>query len=124
MKPMKKINNQADYNEVMAKINGLMAKGSKGASAKDLALIRELALIAQDYEQKRYTVEAPTTLEGMIEMKMFEMKLKQKDLAKMLEVSDTKLSLIMNGKQKPDISFLKAIYAKLQIDADFILQHA
>lgn len=121
---MKKINNQADYNEVMAKINGLMAKGSKGASSKDLALIRELALLAQDYEHKRYTVEAPTTLEGMIEMKMFEMKLKQKDLAKMLEVSDTKLSLIMNGKQKPDISFLKAIYAKLKIDADFILQHA
>lgn len=55
---------------------------------------------------------------------MFELKLKQKDLAEKLNVSNAKLSLIMNGKQKPDIAFLKAVHTQLQVDANFILEHA
>jgi len=55
---------------------------------------------------------------------MFEMKLKQHDLAQKLNVSDAKLSLIMNGKQKPGVDFLKAIHQQLHIDANFILEHA
>lgn len=121
---MKKINNDADYNKVMAKIDSLMAKGSKNVSQEELAEIRKWALSAQSYEQEKYIIEAPTTLSGMIEMRMFELKLKQKDLAEKLNISNAKLSLIMNGKQKPDIDFLKAVYTKLNVDAEFILEHA
>lgn len=121
---MKKIKDDSDYSNVMAKIDSLMAKGSETVSKDELAEIRKLALIAQDYEKETYTIEAPSTLAGMIEMRMFEMQLKQKDLAKKLKISDTKLSLIMNGKQKPDIEFLKAVYSELKVDAEFILEHA
>jgi len=117
------INDDSDYATVMAKIDGLMAKGSKNVSKEELEEIRELALAAQGYEQQKYTVSAPKTLMGMIEMKMYEMRLKQKSLAKKLNISDAKLSLIMNGKQKPDVDFLKAVYTELKVDADFILQH-
>jgi HTH-type transcriptional regulator/antitoxin HigA len=82
-----------------------------------------LALTAQDYEQQKYVIAVPTTLNGMIEMRMYEMRLKQKDLAKKLKVSDAKLSLIMNGKQRPDLDFLKAVHIELNVDAEFILQH-
>ncbi|WP_316813860.1 helix-turn-helix domain-containing protein [Pedobacter heparinus] len=121
---MDKINKDADYNNVMAKINSLMAKGSKNVTPKELAEIRELALAAQQYEQNKYVIEAPTTLAGMIEMKMYELKLKQKDLAEKLHISNAKLSLILNGKQKPDVEFLKSVYNELHVDADFLLQHA
>jgi len=57
-------------------------------------------------------------------MRMFEMKLKQNELARKLKVSDAKLSLIMNGKQKPGVDFLKAVHSELNIDAEFILEHA
>src|SRR6185312_14734070 len=100
---MKAIKNEADYSKVMAKIDGLMAKGSDKVSKKELNEIRTLAESAQRYEQSRYVIEAPTSLVGMIEMRMYEMKLRQRDLAKKLNVSDAKLSLIMNGKQKPGI---------------------
>ncbi len=83
-----------------------------------------MAQSAQAFEQTRYVIDAPTTLVGMIEMRMFEMKLKQKELAKKLKVSDAKLSLIMNGKQKPGVDFLKAVHSELNIDAEFILEHA
>jgi HTH-type transcriptional regulator/antitoxin HigA len=121
---MKEIKSEADYKNVMAKIDGLMAKGSDKVSKDELAQIRSLAQAAQTYERARYLIEAPTTIVGMIEMRMFEMKLKQHDLAQKLNVSDAKLSLIMNGKQKPDVSFLKAVHIKLNIDANFLLEHA
>src|SRR5690606_15494934 len=89
---MNMINQEADYDTVMARIDGLMAKGSKHVSKDELAEIRDLALKAQAYEQERYQIEPPQTLVGMIEMRMYEMKLKQKDLAKKLLISTTKLS--------------------------------
>ncbi|ACU05066.1 hypothetical protein [Pedobacter heparinus] len=73
---MDKISKEADYDKVMAKINSLMAKGSKNVTDSELAEIRELALAAQYYEQNKYVIEAPTTLAGMIEMKMYELRLK------------------------------------------------
>lgn len=121
---MKKIKNEGDYSNVMTKIDSLMAKGSENVSREELVEIRKLAMTAQEYEQEKYVIDAPSTLAGMIEMRMFEMRLKQKDLAKKLKISDAKLSLIMNGKQKPDIEFLKAVHSELKVDAEFILEHA
>lgn len=121
---MKKIHNEREYAAVMAKIDGLIAEGGETISRDRLAKIRELAVAAQGYEQRKYVVEAPTTLTGMIEMRMFEMRLKQKDLAKRLKISESKLSLIMKGKQRPDVHFLKGVHTELGIDAEFILEHA
>ena len=119
-----KIETKASYQAVMAKIDGLMAKGSGNVSAAELAEIRRLALSAQEYEKNVYVVDAPSTLSGMIEMRMYEMRLRQVDLARKLRVSPAKLSLILNGKQKPDVDFLKAVHTELNVDANFILEHA
>lgn len=123
MEQVKKIDNESDYTAIMAKIDSLMSKGSENVAKEELAEIRALALAAQQYEQQKYVIAAPSTLSGMIEMRMYEMRLKQKDLAKKLNISDAKLSLIMNGKQKPDVEFLKAVHTELNVDAEFILQH-
>jgi HTH-type transcriptional regulator/antitoxin HigA len=123
MEQAKKIDTENDYAAVMTKIDSLMSKGSENVSKEELVEIRALALAAQQYEQQKYVVAAPSTLSGMIEMRMYEMRLKQKDLAKKLNISDAKLSLIMNGKQKPDVDFLKAVHTELHVDAVFILQH-
>lgn len=116
---IEKIKSDTGYSNVMCQIDSLIAKGSSNVTKDELDKISQLALSAQDYEQKKYIVESPSTLAGMIEMRMFEMRLKQKDLAKKLKISDTKLSLIMNGKQKPDIDFLKAVYSE-NVDAAFV----
>lgn len=121
MATQKKITEEADYKAVMVQIDHLMSKGSSNVSKTELAEIRKLALAAQQYEQSKFAIAPPTTLAGIIEMKMYEMKLKQKDLARKLKVSDTKLSLIMNGKQKPDVDFLKAVHKQLHVNGDFLL---
>ncbi len=116
------IASETDYDAVMSKIDTLMAKGSENVSKSELAEIRTLALAAQAYEKSKYTIEPPTTFAGLIEMKMYEMSLKQTELAKKLHVSDAKLSLIMSGKQKPDVLFLKAVHQELNMDANILLK--
>ncbi|MBC7424330.1 MAG: helix-turn-helix domain-containing protein [Ferruginibacter sp.] len=117
-----KITTESAYKKVMQEVDRLMAKGSENVTKKELADIRKMAMAAQAYEANKFVIDEPTTLAGIIEMKMYEMRLKQKDLAKKLNVSDAKLSLIMNGKQKPDILFLKAVHQKLKVSGDFLLQ--
>ncbi len=117
----KKILNDKDYKGVMSQIDLLMSKGSTQVTKSELGEIRKLSLAAQQYEQNKYEIDPPSTLAGIIEMKMYDMRLKQKDVARKLNVSDAKLSLILKGKQKPDIQFLKAVHKELQVDADLLL---
>ncbi len=122
MKNVSPIAKESDYKKVITQIERLMSKGSNNVTEGELSDIRKLALAAQEYEKSKYVIEAPTTLAGIIEMKMYEMRLKQKELAKKLNVSDAKLSLIMSGKQKPDINFLKAVHLQLNISGDYLLK--
>ena len=46
--------NDSDYTKVMAKIDGLMTKGSENVSKEELKEIKQLALTAQEYEQQKY----------------------------------------------------------------------
>ena len=58
------------------------------------------------------------------ELKLYENKLKQKDLARLLHTTDTKLSEIMHNKRKPSVSFLKAMHEVLGIDGNLLLKIA
>jgi HTH-type transcriptional regulator/antitoxin HigA len=123
IKSKTKFKTEKEYSLAMNKILRLMNKGEGNLSVKERASLQSLALAAQAHEQSSYKVSVPKTLAGMIELRMYELRLKQTDLAKKLGVSPAKLSLILNGKQKPDLPFIKAVHAKLNVDADFILEH-
>jgi HTH-type transcriptional regulator / antitoxin HigA len=86
--------------------------------------LRTLAVAANAYEKSIYEIPAPQTLEGLIELKMYERKLKQKDLAKLMGVGESKLSEIMNRKRPVDVAFLKAAHDRLGIDGNLLLQYA
>ena len=118
-----KVTNDREHAHLMAQVDVLMKKGEKNVTPEESEEIRQIALALQEYELETYPIPAPKTLEGMIELRMYEMKLKQKDLAETLGISPVKLSMIINGKQKPDIAFIKAIYHKLKVPADFILEN-
>lgn len=120
---MKIITAKKEYNAAQKRVFELMNKGEKNTSEAENAEIVELGKAAQEYERSLYEIPEPGTLCGMIEMKLYEKKMKQAQLAKKLNLSEAKLSLILNGKQKPDVSFLKGIRKELNINADFILDH-
>jgi HTH-type transcriptional regulator / antitoxin HigA len=120
---VKQIKSEAQYRRAMAEILNLMNKGEANLSKSQTNKLRKLAVAAQSYEKSIYIIPPPTTLEGMIELKMYERRLKQKELAELMGLSEPKLSQILTGKRVPDVAFLKAAHQKLGIDASFLLNH-
>jgi HTH-type transcriptional regulator/antitoxin HigA len=117
-----KIQNKEVYELTMTEIDALMKKGEDNLSQKDLDRLRVLAEAAENYEDTHEPLPVPSSLPDMIRMKMFQLRLTQHYTARLLGVSEAKLSLIMSGKQKPDIYFLKALHEKLNLDANQILR--
>src|SRR5579871_4710456 len=91
------VQNEEDYKAVMTEIDRLIKVGKGTIKNNDIPYYSNLAKAAQLYEQNTYTIAPPGTLEGLLEWKMYELKLKQTSLAKKLHISDTKLSLVMSG---------------------------
>lgn len=118
------IHNQETYQEALKLIATLMNKGEAQLTPKEKKKLEAYATAVETYEDSVYPLPKPTTLIGMIEFKMFERKLKQKELAKLLEIPDTRLSEVLSGKRKINLDFAKRIYHKLDIDAQFILETA
>lgn len=126
-----KINDRKEYSEVMLRIEKLLKKSTKDGgfnklSAKDKETLQELSLMAEKYEDSipLMPIKSPTTITEMIRYKMFEMNLKQKQLARLLEVSEARLSELLTGKRKINIELAKKLHIKLNIDAAFILEVA
>jgi HTH-type transcriptional regulator / antitoxin HigA len=77
--------------------------------------------IIEQYEEIHFPIGMPT-LQEMIELRMFEMGLKRKDLAVLLNTSASRISDYLNGKREITLNVAKALHQKLNIDSDIILQ--
>lgn len=87
-------------------------------------LIKELdqiSTIIEEYEEIHFPLGLPSLIE-LVELRMFEMKLKQKDLAKLLNTSASRISDYLTGKREITLSVAKSLHQKLNIDSDIILQ--
>ena len=120
---------KAEFAMAEKQMNDLLAIAtSRGGfdflTEKETADLNTYTQIVRAYEVMHYTIPLPQTVQGLIELKMFEKKLKQKELAKMLNTTDTKLSEIMHHKRKPSLSFLKAMNQILGIDGNLLLKIA
>ena len=117
-----KIENKKAYELTMKEINTLMKKGEKNLRPAELKTLRTLAEAAEAYEDKFQPLPAPKSLPDIIRYKLLQLHINQGFAARLLGVSDAKFSLIMNGKQKPDIYFIKAVHDKLEVDANVLLK--
>ena len=81
----------------------------------------EVSDIIEQYEEIHFPIGLPTLIE-MIELRMFEMGLKRKDLAALLNTSASRISDYLNGKREITLNVAKALHQKLNIDSDIILQ--
>jgi len=119
---------ETKYEKVQLQIEALLQKsiqngGFKALSSDEVALLNKLSLAAENYEDnlQMMPIKTPTTLVEMIRFKMFEMNLKQKQLANLLEISETRISELLCGKRKLNLELAKKLYQKLNIDAAFLL---
>ncbi len=73
-----------------------------------------------DYEETNFPFQIES-LNEMIELRMFQRKLKQKDVAQILGTTPSRISEILNGKRKLTLEIAKGLYNKLNIDPSLIL---
>ena len=117
------ITTKSQYNEALAVIETYLQKGSTGLSFDEKQELRRISVLVEAFEQQIAPMPLPAqSLVGMIQIKMFERRMKQKELAVLLEISETTLSEVMNGKRKVNLGLAKNLYKKLGISSDFILE--
>ena len=126
-----KISSEEEYQQVMEKIETYLQKATKSGGFHTLAAderdnLQHLSRMAEAWEDNvpLMPIRQPQTLVEMIELKMYERKLKQKDLAALLEISPTRLSEVMQGKRKVNLDLAKRLFKVLNISPEFILETA
>lgn len=125
-----KINTRTEYEKGLREIESLMNLFSDGENEENDFKIAELAKSIEEYEERHavmpmpLVIRKPETLPEVIEFKMFERKMKRKDMAKLLEISETRLSEVMHGKRKVNMELAKKLYKTLGVDPKFILERS
>ena len=117
-----KIKNKETYDAVMKRIDVLFDSTDENTSPEDPRLL-ELDLLSElveEYENEAFPIETPS-LASVIQHRMHEMKLSQKELAAILGMTAPRLCDILNGKKEPTFQQARQIAAELRIDADIIL---
>lgn len=124
LKPIYNVTNDDEHAAMIELAGALMKKGEANVTADEKLHIRAMAEAIMAYEQSIYEIPEPSTLEGILELRRYDMMCEGKELAKTLGISNEELQTIIDGDHWPDGSLLKVIREKLDIPADIILNHA
>jgi HTH-type transcriptional regulator/antitoxin HigA len=123
--------NETEYRDLMARIETFLQKATAGGgfaslSAEEADELARLSLLAEAYEDSipLMPIKVPQSIAEMLQFKMYEKKLNQREMAALLEVPETRLSEILRGKRSINLATAKQLRSKLAIDADFILEYA
>lgn len=123
VKKMKSIETEAQYQEVQNKVEILLKKlnGDFDYNNPDFVMMDRLSDLIADYEDIHYAIETPPLID-VIKLKMYELGLKQSDLAAKLDVPTSRVSEYLKGKREITLEVAKKLHHQLNIDGDIILQ--
>ena len=119
---MTKIENEAQYEWAVSKVEELLPLVDDDTPQDDPNYI-ELVLLSNmvaDYEEIHYTIGKPTIID-ILKLRMYEMGLNQSQLAKLLGVSQSRISEYLSGKSEPTLKIGREICKKLNVPADIVL---
>ena len=63
----------------------------------------------------------PQTLRGVLEVEMFKRRIRQRQLAEILDVTEPRLSELMKGKREMNLDFARRLHTILHIPAEIVL---
>lgn len=123
-KPKYIVNNDEEHAMLLKKVDALMRKGEEHTTPEEDAEILAMAEAIMAYERPTYEIHDPKTLEGILELRMYEMRLEGKDLAQTLGISQEELEMILWEERKPEAALLEVIKEKLDIPVELTMNHA
>ena len=126
-----KLETHDDYINAMSFIEKHLQKvtqngGFGNLSPEDAAELQRLSRLAEVYEDSIpvFPINPPQTLEQMIRLKMMQLNIKQKEMSKMLDITESHLSEVLAKKRRVNMDLAKKLRNVLKIEADFILETA
>lgn len=119
------VQNWDEHKAAFQRLDQLILEGFEGNVERE-AKFSELALAIEAFEDSLplMPIRVPETLPGLIQVKMAERQMKQKDMATFLDISAARFSEFMNGKRRITIDLAKKLYERLDISPEFILKKA
>ncbi|RYZ78443.1 MAG: hypothetical protein EOP06_29060, partial [Proteobacteria bacterium] len=116
--PVRVIKNDDQYSSYLAEARSLMEQSPSPATlaAERLEL---LAVVLEKYEEERFLLSSIDPIDA-ITMRMAELGLEQKDLAKTLD-SASRASEILNRKRPLTLDQIRLLHSELKIPADVLL---
>ena len=88
-----------------------------------LPRLLELGAAIDAYEiQQGHEPAAPTTIAGWLEVEMYRLRLKQKQFAQLLGISESRLSEVINGRRAPNLDLVKRLHTTLHVPGDKLLE--
>lgn len=120
---MKSIETNEQYEKAQVQIEALLVKleGKFDYANPEFVMMDRLSNLVADYEDKHFKIETPSLID-VIKLKMYELGLKQSDLAQKLDVPTSRVSEYLKGKREITLQVARKLHHQLNIDGDIILQ--
>jgi HTH-type transcriptional regulator/antitoxin HigA len=128
---MEPITTQKEYTAAMQRSEELIAKattagGFQNLPQEEIAEFGNIAATAGKYETevlKLYPFKhKPADIISQLEIEMFRRRMKQREMADFLGISNSRFSEILNGKSTINIQIAKALHTRLGIDGNVLLE--
>jgi len=114
---IKPIKSEADYEKVLAEIDGLMG-AAPGTSESDQ--LEVLVTLVEAYETGRWKIDAPDPI-SVIEHVMEAQGLRQKDLAALIG-SQPRASEVLNRQRPLTLAMIRALSIEWKLPADVLVR--
>ena len=114
---IKPIKSEADYEKVLAEIDGLMG-AAPGTSESDQ--LEVLVTLVEAYEAGRWKIDAPDPI-SVIEHVMEAQGLRQKDLAALIG-SQPRASEVLNRQRPLTLAMIRALSIEWKLPADVLVR--
>ena len=119
-----KIETNSQYHKALAAIETFIEKGFNNLTAAETTQLESLSKQVETFESQKYPMPVYTSIKDILEYYMFENSINKTALSRHLQIPNSTLSEIMNGKKKINLSIAKKLHQKLHIDGNSILEVA
>jgi len=119
---MAKIENKIQYNWAVKRVEELlpMVNDDTPLDNPNSVELQLLSNMVADYSEEHFSLGEPS-LTDVIKLRMYEMRINQKALSKLLEVSPSRVSDYLTGKSEPTLPVARNICRNLNINASVVL---
>jgi len=120
---MEAINSISEYQQALKKIDVLISKVGEDLTYDnpEFVMLDRLSDLVADYEDENFKIETPSLID-VIKLRMYEMDLKQTELADTLQIPKARVSEYLRGKRDITLDVARKLHRELKIDGDIILQ--